>query len=137
MERQEGTLEADRAERNPELLENRIAFEGLGLRDRHALHDRREHGSARLADCTALSLEPDFGDPLGAVHLQVEDDLVPTQRVRVLRIEARTRERALVPRVLVVVQDVLLVEVGSGHQANTSWTFRIPAINASTSSRSL
>src|SRR5919201_94432 len=93
---------------------------------------------ARMADRASPAFEPDLGDPLGPIDLQAERDLVPAQRIRVLGLEARARQRALVPRMLVVVQDLLLVHLARrGHQANTSWTLRIPAIRASTSSVSL
>src|SRR5207302_894029 len=47
-------------------------------------------------------------------------------------------KRPFVLRMLVVVQDLLLVQVGGrGHQAKTSCTFLMPAARTSTSSRSL
>src|SRR2546425_4746349 len=138
VEGQEGAFQADGAQGDPEFLQDRVAAQAFGLGERHPLDDCREHRCARLTDRTALALEPDLGDPVGAIDLQVEADLVPAQRVRVPRVLRGARERALVPRVLVMIQDLLLIHVvRDRHQAKTSWTFLMPATSASTSSRSL
>src|SRR5688572_24371285 len=135
---EEGALEPDGAQGNPEGLEDRIPVDGLRFGHRLALDDRREHRRARLANRAALSFEPHIRNPAGSVDFQAEDHLVPAQRVRVPGLHACARQATLVPRMLVVVQDLLLVQVArGGHQAKTSWTFRMPAMRASTSSRSL
>src|SRR5436309_9325321 len=138
VKRQEGAFQAHGAEGDAEFLEDRVTAETLGIGERQPLHHRREHRGARLTDRTPLALELHLRDPLGAVDLHVEDDFVPAQGVRVSRVLRGAGEWPLVPRVLVVVQDLLLIHViRDGHQAKTAWTLLMPATSASTSSTSL
>src|SRR6266545_1638830 len=85
---EEGALETDRAERDSELLQDRLPIHRLRVRDRDALEHRRQHRGARLADRAALALEAHLGDA-GRVDFQVQHDLVAAQRIRVVRIVRR------------------------------------------------
>src|SRR3989441_10301191 len=138
VKREEGALQTDGTQRDAELLQHRVLAEAFGIGERHPLHHRREHRCARLTDRTTLALKLHLGDSVGAVDLHMEDDFVPAQRVRVPGVLRGAGERALVPRVLVVVQDLFLIHiVRDRHQAKTSWTFLTPTTSASASSMSL
>src|SRR5881397_3318570 len=135
---EEGALQPDGTQRDAEFLQHRVLGEAFGIGERHPLHHRREHRCARLTDRATLALELHLGDSVGPIDLHMEDDLVPAQRVRVPGVLRGAGERALVPRVLVVVQDLFLINVvRDRHQAKTSWTFLMPATSASASSMSL
>src|SRR5438046_3381929 len=133
-----GTFQDDDAQRNSEFLQERVLVQRFDLGPGKSFQHLREDRGARLTDCATLSLEPDLRDPMGTVEVQMKDHFVPAKRVRVLRVQGRARKRTLVPRMFVMIQDLLLVQVvRRGHQAKTSWTRLIPATSASTSSRSL
>src|SRR6266581_3698350 len=135
---EEGALQTDSTQWDTEFLQHRVLSEAFGIGERHPLHHRRQHRCARLTDRATLALELHLGDPVGAIDLHMEDDFVPAQRVRVPTVLRGARERALVPRVFVVVQDLFLIHVvRDRHQAKTSWTFLMPATSASASSMSL
>src|SRR5947199_137364 len=138
VQREKGTFQADDAQGNSEFLQERVLVQRFDLGPGKSFQHRREDRGARLTDRATLSLEPDLRDPMGTVEVQMKDHFVPAKRVRVLRVQGRARKRTLVPRMLVMIQDLLLVQVvRRGHQAKTSRTRLIPATSASTSSRSL
>src|SRR5213083_685078 len=138
MEGKERALQPHRAQGDAEFLHEGVVSQRLRLGQREALQHRGEHRSAGLTDRASASFEPHLGDALGAVDLQMEGDLVATKGVRVPRAERGPGKGPFVLRMLVVVQDLLLVQVGGrGRQAKTSCTFLMPATRTSTSSRSL
>ena len=100
-----------------------MRLEGPGERadlvDRLALHRGRHHRRRRLADRAALAADADVGDDAVVVDVEVDDDLVAAQRVEALDPVGRRRvELAPVPRVAVVVEDDLAVEVfEAGHRS--------------------
>src|SRR5437899_12389018 len=78
----------------------------------YRLHNRR----ARQTNRSALAIEPHVPDAVRSVDLQMEDDLVTAQRVRVPGVLRRPGQGAFVAGMLVMVQDLLLVHlVGDGH----------------------
>src|SRR5438132_4143878 len=133
-----GTFQTDDAQRNSQFLQQCVLVQRLDLGPGKPFQHRREDRCARLADRAALPFEADVRDTLRTVEVQMKDHLVPAEWVRVPRVQGRARKGTLVPRMFVMIQDLLLIQVvGRGHQAKTSWTRLIPATSASTSSRSL
>src|SRR5690606_12760457 len=86
------------------------------LVDGAALHRGGHHRRRGLADRAALAPDPDVLHPV-VLDVEVEDDLVAAERVEALDPHGRRRrELATVPRVAVVVEDDLAVEVfEAGH----------------------
>src|SRR5438309_1373533 len=135
---EKGTFQTDDAQGNSEVLQQCVLVQRLDVRPWKSFQHRREDRGARLADRAALALEADLRDPLGTVEVQMKGHFVTAKRVRVPCVQGRARKWTLVPRMLVMIQDLLLIQVvRRGHQAKTSWTRLIPATSASTSSRSL
>src|SRR5205807_9412624 len=101
-----------------------------------ALDPFREQGSGRLRDGAAAAVEANVLDlPLSDPELDA--DHVTAERVVLLVRERRRFQPSVVPRVLVVVEDVLAVEllVLDTHHAKILWASRMPSIIASISSR--
>jgi hypothetical protein len=87
------------------------AGEGTGLVDRLALHRGGHHRRGRLADRAALAVDAQVGDP-AVLDVEEDDDLVAAQRVEALdAVRGWHRQLTAVPRVAVVVEDDLPVEV--------------------------
>jgi hypothetical protein len=104
-----------------------------GLLDRLADHEVGEHGRGRLADRAAGAVVRDVLDhPVG--HLDPQRDLVPAGRVHVVDLGVVRLPQAAPVRVLVVVQDDLLVQRVEFHP-KTFRTSSRPRTRASTSSR--
>jgi hypothetical protein len=120
-------------------LERPDEVERLGL---GAAEDRGGHHRRRgLADRAALAVDLDVGDPALVVQVDVEDDLVAAERVESLDPPGRRGgQLAPVPRVAVVVEDDLPVEVfeaGHGQNLNRSAAATSASDRASTSASSL
>jgi hypothetical protein len=107
------SLGAPTAVRDPELLEHILAAERPHLVDRLALDHVGDHGCGRLADGTATAAEADVADD-AVGHVQLDAQLVATERVDALGRRRGRIQMAVVPRIAVVIEDVLAVEVVHG-----------------------
>src|SRR5205814_2858886 len=132
----QGALEARRAERDADLLEQlvlahrRDALRGLTLRHLH------QHGRRCLADRAAAARELDVVDHVGSrLERDVDRDLVAAERVLALGLGVRALDHTVPARVLVVVEDDLSVEVVELAHANTLRTRWSPSTRRSISSR--
>jgi hypothetical protein len=115
-----------------EALEERLGL-GLGLALDHLGHQRgRGH-----RDGAAAALEGGVLDD-AVLQREVDGDLVAAERVVAARLAVRVLGRAEVPRLAVMVEDDLLVEVAQlGHQPKISFTLARPSASASISSNRL
>src|SRR5881396_3374491 len=110
LQSQQRALGARRADRNAEVLEDMLSVDRLHLIEALALDLLGEDRRRRLRDRAAASLEA------YVLHLVVLDeerhgDLVATEGIGVVVRVGRTRQFARVPRVLVVIEDVVAVHV--------------------------
>ena len=111
--------------------------QGLGLVQRFADHAGRHHRGRGFGDGAALALECGVLDH-AILHAQIEPDLVPTERVVALGGPVGALQHAEVPRLPVVVENHLLVEVAEiGHQPKISRARSIAATSVSSSPRVL
>ena len=105
------------------------------LLDRPALDELGQHGGRCLADRAAAALEADRLDPIAAVESEPDRDLVAAERVLAVRPRVGRVEHAVVPRVLVVVEDDLAVEVVRQREAgDVAFSLASPSTRRSTSS---
>ena len=75
-----------------------------------------------------MPFEADIGDHTLVVHAHVELELIPAQRVVAVSTAIGIRQRPEVPRVAVVVEDDLLVEISEiRHEPNMSPTLPMAA----------
>src|SRR6202011_5019812 len=129
-------LEPHRGELDRDLVEQLLLVEDGHLGGRPAFDELREHRGRGLADRTAAPDEAHLLDRL-AVGAEPDRDghLVTAERVLALGLGVRALERAVVPRMLVVVEDDLPVHlVEFGHPANTCCTLSSDAWSRSISS---
>src|SRR6267142_581708 len=120
------------ADHGVDALEERFRFR-LGL----VLQSGRHQRGGGLGDGAAGALEADVLDHV-VRELEIERDLIATERVDPLGAPVGSVGLAEVPGLLAVVDDDLLVQVPQLRaHPKTSWTLRSPATRASTSSRRL
>src|SRR4029079_14134385 len=105
------TLQPDRREWNPELLEELRLRHRRDLVRRPSLDEIAEHRRGGLADRAAAAVESDLLDDVTLAESHRHRHLVAAERVLTLRPRVRRIEQPVVPRVLVVVQDELPVEL--------------------------
>src|SRR5487761_932522 len=104
---------------------------------RLALHRFGHNGTRGRGNSAAASLKTHVADP-AVFNLHVNRHFVPAKRIVSLGGMAGIRHFVKVARPLAVIDHHFLVKIAQvGHQANISFTFRIPAASASISSRVL
>src|SRR5215207_9215628 len=132
LEREQRALHARRGDVDPEQIEHEVAVEPDEVVDRHPDDLLGGHRRRRLGDRAAVAREAHVRDAAVLAHAELDLELVAAERVVVLELQVRVLELAEVPRLLVVLEDVLAIQVV--HQAKTSFTVASPAISRSTSS---
>src|SRR4029079_4733332 len=135
-ETEDRALEADGSERDAELVEQRFLRHRCDLTGRLSLHEIAQHRGRRLADRAASAVEADLLDHVAVAEPDRDQDLVSTERVLTLRERIGRVEQPVVPRVLVVIEDELpiqLVELGHGYPSEDLALWR-PSTRRSTSS---
>ena len=104
-------------ERDPELLEELLFRHRCNLRRGTPLDEIAEHRGRRLADRAASAVEADLLDDVAVAKPHGDRDLVSAERVLALGLRIRGIEETVVPRILVVIENQLsiqLVELGHG-----------------------
>src|SRR5205807_9126018 len=104
------TFDPRRRDRDAELLEHVFLADLPRLVEAPALDPLGQQRCRRLRDGAAATMEADIFDPTIG-NLEVDADDVAAERVVLLVREGRRVETTVVPRVLVVVEDVLAVEL--------------------------
>ncbi len=110
-EAEDRALEPDRRERDAELVEKLVLRHGSHVAGGAALHEVAQHRRRRLADRAASAVEADLLDHVSLAEAHRDGDFVPAQRVLPFRLSIGMLEQPVVPRVLVVVQDELAIEL--------------------------
>src|SRR5689334_18644068 len=100
-------------------------------------HCLRHHRGRCLRDRTSCSLEGHVLDRV-AFEVEINGEMVAAERIVSLGFVIGGRQLAIISRRLAVLQDHILIELAQiGHQANTSFTFWMPATKRSISARVL
>src|SRR5262249_4966397 len=115
LERKKGALEPDRPQLDPQHLEHVVPPDPLHLFQRLSADLFGQHGRRGAADRASLAREANVLD-LPTPDLQVDANLVPAERVRILGADIGMLERAEIPGVLVVVENVLAVQIIEAHR---------------------
>src|SRR5215218_378603 len=123
---EDGALEPHRRQRDAHLAEQLLAVELEHLARLPALDQLGQHRRGRLRDRAAAAGEFHVLDRLAVAGEGDEDrDLVAAERVHSLGVGVGRRDLPVVPRVLVVVEDVLAVEVVEGaHRTSVATSTR-------------
>src|SRR5262245_9230923 len=109
---QQGALEADRRERDSDLLQQLVLRHRRDLLGAPALDQLHQHRGRRLADSATAALEANVSDRVTvAVERNGNRDLVAAERIQALGLRIRAVEEAVMAGVLVVVENDFSVEI--------------------------
>src|SRR5205823_6103821 len=135
LEREQGALDPGGGDLDPQLAEDVVLVDLLGVVEGQTLKPFGEERCGGLGYCAPAAVEADVLDH-AVLELKVHPHDVAAERVILLVADVGVLEPAIVPRVLVVVEDVLAVEliVNCGHQAKILWASLMEVTSRSTSS---
>ena len=120
-EPEDGALQANGRQRDAELVEQHLLRHDGDLVGRASLDEVAQHRHRGLADGASAPVEADLLDDVAVTESHRDEDLVAAERILTLGMRIRGIQQTVVPRVLVVVEDELaveLIEFGHGYPSD-------------------